>query len=371
MDFIDLKSQYARLEEQVTARFRSILEAGRFIMGQEVAELEAALAAWVGAGHCITCANGTDALYLALRYQGIGPGDAIFTTPFTFAATAEVISLCGATPVFVDVDPRTYNLDPEALQQALVRVRRQNRLQPRGIIAVDLYGLPADYTRLLPLARRENLFLLQDGAQSFGARLQGRRSPALADIGTTSFFPAKPLGCYGDGGALFTHDDDVAECLRSLRLHGKGSHKYEHKRIGVNSRLVTLQAAVLLEKLRIFPEEITLRQQVADRYTAALSPLLQVPVVPAGSTSVWAQYSVCHPERDRLITQLKEARIPTMIYYPQPLHLQPCFAFLGYAEGELPVSERLTRHIFSLPMGPYLKAEDQERIIRTLEALLA
>jgi dTDP-4-amino-4,6-dideoxygalactose transaminase len=371
MDFIDLKSQYARIETTLVERLRRVLVDGRFIMGPEVAELEQTLAAWVGSRHCVSCANGTDALHLALLCHGIGAGDVVFTSPFTFAASAEVISLRGATPVFVDVHPRTFNLEPQALERAVERVRKDGRLQARGIIAVDLFGLPADYDALMELARREGLFVVQDAAQSFGATSHGQRSPGLTDLGTTSFFPAKPLGCYGDGGALFTNDDDVAAALRSLRSHGKGSHKYEHTRIGLNSRLDTLQAAVLLEKFRIFPAELELRERVAQRYTQALESILQVPEIPPGRSSAWAQYSVCHAERDDLLRELKRAGIPTMVYYPVPLHLQPCYADLGYRKGDLPVSEDLSERIFSLPMSPYLAEEDQDRVVETLQKLLS
>lgn len=368
MEFIDLKTQYARLENPIHERLRSVLKHGRFINGPEVGALEQSLAEWTGTAHCVTCANGTDALHLALLHLGVGPGDAVITPPFTFAATAEVIAVCGATPVFVDVNPVTYNLDPQAVEAALSEIRRKKHFDPRGIIAVDLFGLPAEYDKLLDVAGRHGMFVLQDGAQSFGATLKGKRSPGLADIGTTSFFPAKPLGCYGDGGAIFTNDDAVAERLRSLRSHGQGRHKYEHKLVGLNSRLDTLQAAILLEKLRVFPEELELRQQIAERYTDALEHVLQVPQISTGWTSAWAQYSVCHEERDRLVQQLKASGVPTMIYYPQPLHLQPCYAHLGYREGELPVSEKLSRQIFSLPMGPYLTPRDQDRVISALES---
>lgn len=367
MDFIDLRAQYTRLEKRIQARLRNVMSTGSFINGPEVEELEKTLASWVGTAHCVSCANGTDALHLALLDLDVGPGDAVLTTSFTFAATAEMVALRGATPVFVDVDPITFNLSVAGVETALSEVRRKGQLRPRGIIAVDLFGLPADYESLGALARRDGLFIVQDAAQSFGGSLNGKRAPGLADIGTTSFFPAKPLGCYGDGGALFTNDEAQAERLRSLRSHGKGSHKYEHTRIGLNSRLDTIQAAILLEKFRVFPEELSLRQEIASRYTASLRGCVQVPSVPESYTSAWAQYSIRHEDRDRIRRELAMAGIPAVIYYPQPLHLQPCYAQLGYRKGDLPVCEQLAEQIFSLPMSPYLKRLDQDRVIAAVQ----
>jgi dTDP-4-amino-4,6-dideoxygalactose transaminase len=321
---------------------------------------------------------------MALMAYGIGPGDAIFTTPFTFIATAEVISLLGATPVFVDIDPRTFNIAPAKLALAIQAVKTNNaslhplpltphtsHLTPRGVIPVDLFGLPADYDAINAIAKDLGHFVIEDAAQSFGAEYKGKKACALADVACTSFFPAKPLGCYGDGGMCFTDNDELAAALDSIRVHGKGSHKYDNARIGINGRLDTLQAAILLSKFAIFPDEVTLRQEVANRYTALLAPhsLLLTPHVAEGYTSVWAQYSILARDGDHrtaLQKRLQENKIPTAIYYPKPLHMQTAFAFLGYAPGAFPVSEDAANRIFSLPMHPYLTIADQERIISAL-----
>ena len=369
MDFIDLKSQQQRISAALAENIQRVLAHGQYIMGPEVQELENRLAAYVGVKHAISCSSGTDALLMSLMAYGVGPGDAVFTTPFTFIATAEVIQLLGATPVFVDIDPQTFNLDPEALGESVSRLGQKPgtaHLKPRGIIPVDLFGQPADYDRIHTIARRHGLFVLEDAAQSFGATYKGRRAGALSAMAATSFFPAKPLGCYGDGGAVFTDDDGLAEILRSIRVHGQGKHKYEHVRIGLTGRLDTLQAAVLLAKLEIFDQEVTARQRVAQHYSEALHPVLEVPVVDPACTSVWAQYSVLSEPREPLLQKLKEAQIPTAIYYPLPLHLQRAFAHLGYQPGDFPVSESASRRIFSLPMHPYLGQADQEKIIQVL-----
>jgi UDP-2-acetamido-2-deoxy-ribo-hexuluronate aminotransferase len=306
---------------------------------------------------------------MPLMAYGVGPGDAIFTTPFTFIATAEVIRLLGATPVFVDIDPKTFNLDPEALAEAVGRLRQKPataHLKPKGIIPVDLFGQPADYDRIHTIAQGHGLFVLEDAAQSFGATYKGRRAGALAAAAATSFFPAKPLGCYGDGGAVFTDDDNLADVLRSIRVHGQGKDKYENVRIGLNGRLDTLQAAVLLAKLEIFDQEVVDRQRIAQQYSQALNASVEVPSVAPDCTSVWAQYSVLSEHRELLLKKLQEAQIPAAIYYPVPLHLQGAFAHLGYQAGDFPVSENASRRIFSLPMHPYLGQADQERIVQAL-----
>ncbi len=369
LDFIDLKAQQQRISDLLAENLQRVLAHGQYIMGPEVKELETRLAAYVGVKHAISCSSGTDALLMPLMAYGVGPGDAIFTTPFTFIATAEVIQLLGATPVFVDIDPQTFNLDPESLAEALNRLRQNPgtaQLQPKGIIPVDLFGQPADYDRIHAIAQGHGLFVLEDAAQSFGATYKGRRAGALAEVAATSFFPAKPLGCYGDGGAIFTDDDDLAEILGSIRVHGQGQHKYEHVRIGLNGRLDTLQAAVLLAKLEIFDQEVVARQRVARQYCEALKAVVAVPYVAPDCTSVWAQYSVLSEHRELLLQKLQEARIPTAIYYPLPLHLQRAFAHLGYKPGDFPVSESASRRIFSLPMHPYLGQADQERIVQAL-----
>jgi dTDP-4-amino-4,6-dideoxygalactose transaminase len=365
----------------------AVLDHGQYIMGPEIKQLEKQLAEFTRVKHAISCTSGTDALLLALMAYGVGPGDAIFTTPFTFIATAEVIQLLGATPVFVDIDPKTFNLDSGVLTKAVAELKStgssgyplpQNglvKLNPRGIIAVDLFGLPADYSAINRVARDAGLFVIEDAAQSFGATLNGLKACALGDIGCTSFFPAKPLGCYGDGGMCFTEDDQVAAAMDSIRVNGKGSDKYDNVRIGINGRMDTLQAAVLLSKFLVFPEEIELRQAVARRYNEMLGGLngLTVPQVPAGKTSVWAQYSLLADTgelRERLQKGLKDAGVPTAVYYPKPLHLQTAFRHLGHREGDFPFSENASCRIFSLPMHPYLDVKDQERIADSIRNIL-
>ena len=369
LDFVDLKSQQQQISAALAENIQRVLAHGQYVMGPEVQELETRLAAYVGVKHAVSCSSGTDALLMSLMAYGVGPGDAVFTTPFTFIATAEVIQLLGATPVFVDIDPKTFNLDPQALAEAVGRLGQNPgtaHLKPKGIIPVDLFGQPADYDRIHTIAQGHDLFVLEDAAQSFGATYKGRRAGALSEMAATSFFPAKPLGCYGDGGAVFTDDDDLAEVLRSIRVHGQGKHKYEHVRIGLTGRLDTLQAAVLLAKLEIFDQEVTARQRVARQYSEALHRVVEVPFVDPACTSVWAQYSVLSEHRELLLQKLQEAQIPTAIYYPLPLPLQRAFAHLGYKPGDFPVSESASRRIFSLPMHPYLGQADQERIIEVL-----
>ena len=372
MQFIDLKAQYGAIKDKIDRRIAGVLEHGGYIMGPEVAELERELSAYCGVNHTIGCANGTDALVLTLRALGIGPDDAVFTTPFTFFATAEAIVLAGASPVFADIDPRTFNLDPAALEAAIIRTRDEGRFNPRAVMTVDLFGLPADYEAIEPLCERYRLDLIADAAQGFGGEINGRRAGSFGRVATTSFFPAKPLGCYGDGGAIFTDDDDIAALLRSLRVHGKGEDKYDNVRIGTNSRLDALQAAILIEKLAVFPDEMEKRQLVADRYRRSLPNWLTAPYVPQGYVSSWAQYSVLAEsgaERSRIMAELGRAGIPTMIYYAKPLHLQTALSDLGYRQGDFPISEDVSGRIFSLPMSPYLTEEDQTRVLDTLHSL--
>ncbi|XPS85661.1 DegT/DnrJ/EryC1/StrS aminotransferase [Desulfosarcina variabilis str. Montpellier] len=356
-------------------------------MGPEVGELEAKLADFVGVTHAIGCASGTDALLMALMAFNVGSGDAIFTTPFTFIATAEVIRLLGATPVFVDIDPVTFNMDSVKLEKAIRAFHADDRslyplpnqgaspLTPRGIIPVDLFGLPSDYDQINAIAKANDLFVIQDAAQSFGGQYKGRNACGQADIGCTSFFPAKPLGCYGDGGMCFTDNEELAKTLLSIRVHGKGTHKYDNMRIGINGRLDTLQAAILKAKFDIFQEEVSQRNQAAQRYTEFLSPIthrtppINLPTVPSENKSVWAQYSVLATDenhRTQIQNALKEKGIPTAIYYPKPLHRQTAFASLGYQPGDFPISEDCSDRIFSLPMHPYLRSEDQEMIARVM-----
>jgi UDP-2-acetamido-2-deoxy-ribo-hexuluronate aminotransferase len=379
MEFIDLAAQQQTIRDRIEMNIKGVLSHGRYIMGPEIKELEGKLAEFVGVGHAVACSSGTDALLLALMAYGVGQGDAIITSPFTFIATAEVISLLGATPVFVDIDPVTFNLDPKHLEEAIQALtsgsggyplpRREGLpLRPKGVIPVDLFGLPADYDRINSVSRNQGLFVVEDAAQSFGAQYEGKRACSLGDIGCTSFFPAKPLGCYGDGGMCFTSDKNLAETMRSLSVHGQGSNKYENVRIGINGRLDTFQAAVLLAKLEIFPKEISMRDDVARNYSELLSNWkagVVVPRVPSGYNSVWAQYSVLAKDgnhRSQLQARLKEAGVPTAIYYPKPLHLQTAFRSLGYEPGDFPVSEGAASRIFSIPMHPYLSPKDQERI---------
>lgn len=372
MQFIDLKAQQERIRPQIDAAVKRVLDHGRYIMGPEVAELEQMLAQYAGTRHAIGCSSGTDALLLPLLAYGIGPGDAVFTTPFTFFATSEMISLTGATPVFVDIEPETFNMDPLKLTIAIADVVKEGKLTPRGIMPVDLFGLPADYDAIMAIAEEYCLFVLEDAAQAFGATYKGRRAPGLAHVGATSFFPAKPLGCYGDGGAVFTDDDIMAEKIRSLLVHGKGTDKYNNIRIGLNARLDTLQAAILIEKLKIYQEETDLRQQVAQRYTDALtanggSPFSIIsPTIPAGSISVWAQYTIRCENRDDLQSRFQQAGIPTMVYYVKPTHLLDAMAYLGCREGDFPVAEYAARTVLSLPFYPYLTGEAQDQIIRKL-----
>lgn len=370
--FIDLAAQRARISTAIEDAILKVVRHGGYIMGPEVARLEADLAAFCGATHAISCANGTDALALVLMAKGVRPGQAILCPSFTFAATAEVIAWLGATPVFVDVSEDTFNLDVESLR-AGIRTARERGLQPVGIIAVDLFGLPADYDAIEPVCAGEGLWLLCDAAQSFGATYRGRRVGEIGLATTTSFFPAKPLGCYGDGGAIFTHDSDLAAVIRSMRVHGQGEDKYDNVRVGMNGRLDTMQAAVLLEKLKIFPDEIEARQRVARRYGELLGDVVATPLVPDDTTSVWAQYTLRLGSVDRhaFQTRLKDAGVPTAVYYPKPLHRQPAYEHHPVAGNGLPVSERLAREVVSLPMHPYLDHATQDRIVSAVRDALA
>jgi UDP-2-acetamido-2-deoxy-ribo-hexuluronate aminotransferase len=375
MEFVDLKNQYEIVKYSVLDRINTVLRHGKFIMGPEVKELEDRLASYVDCQHCVSCSSGTDALLMSLMAYDLGPGDAIFTTPFTFIATAEVISLLGATPIFVDIEEKTFNINAKKLKKAIKDVHEgkfsgrgiNKSLQPKGIIAVDLFGLPADYDAINEVAKEYGLYVIEDAAQSFGGGYRGKKACNLADVAATSFFPAKPLGCYGDGGAVLTNSNEIAQRIRSLRVHGKGQHKYDNVRIGINGRLDTLQAGILLAKLEVFDEENEKRQRVADIYTQGLKNTVTVPFVPSGYESAWAQYSVITKNRDRLIQRLSTENIPTAIYYPTPLHLQTAFSFLGYKIGDFPISERVSNEILSLPMHPYLTHDDQKIIINVFQ----
>lgn len=355
--FIDLKAQQERIRSQIDAAIRGVLEHGQYIMGPEVSELEKQLAKFCGVKHAISCANGTDALVLGLMAKNVGSGDAVFVPSFTFAATAEVVAWLGATPLFIDSLPDTYNLDPKSLELG-IQTAKKSGLRPVGIIPVDLFGQPADYSAIQAIADEYELWVMADGAQSFGAVYKGRTVGSIGDMATTSFFPAKPLGCYGDGGAIFTDDDELASIIKSLRVHGQGTDKYDNVRIGMNGRLDTIQAAILIEKLKIFPDELIARQQTADAYNEALKDVVQIPYIIERATSAWAQYTVRlskTTKRTKLIEDLKKVGIPTMVYYVKPLHLQTAYRNYPTATGgALPVCEALADEVLSLPMSGYV-----------------
>jgi dTDP-4-amino-4,6-dideoxygalactose transaminase len=361
--FIDLKSQQNRIRPQIDAAIARVLDHGGYVMGPEVGAFEKQLAAFGEAQLALSCANGTDAVVLPLMAWGVGPGDAVFCPSFTFAATAEVVPWTGATPVFVDILPDTYNMDPAHLERAIEGVKRDGRLKPAAVIAVDLFGQPADYPKIAEICRRHGLKLLADSAQGFGCTLDGQHPLHWADATATSFFPAKPLGCYGDGGAVLTNDADLWKRMDSLRIHGKGEDKYDNVVIGMNSRLDSIQAAILIEKLAIFADEITLRNTVADRYAAGLAGAVGVPAVIAGGASVWAQYTIETDDRDGLAAHLKAQGIPTAAYYPKPLHLQTAYKAFPVGGNGLPVSEAKAGRVLSLPMHPYLSEADQSLIV--------
>jgi len=369
VEFVDLKTQQARIRPQIDAAMKRVLEHGQYIMGPEVKTLERDLAAFCGAKHAISCSSGTDALLIALMAKGVGPGDAVLCPAFTYTATPESIALLGASPVFVDVDADTFNLDVAGLAAGLDAAVMAG-LKPKAIVVVDLFGQPADYPAIEAFAAEHGLWVLADAAQSFGASLNGRKVGTFGAITATSFFPAKPLGCYGDGGAIFTDDDAIAEVMRSIRLHGKGNDKYDIVRIGVNGRLDTLQAAILIEKLKIFPDEIRARDAAAERYSNsnALSRHVKVPSLAPGAASVWAQYTVTVPggRRDGVAKSMKLAGVPTQVYYPRPVPAQEAYRHYPVAKGGVPVSDRLPSEVMSLPMHAYLTGAVQTHIIGSL-----
>lgn len=363
MQFIDLAAQYKHLKQKIDQRIQTVLDHGHYIMGPEVEELEQKLAEYVGVKHCISCANGTDALQLAMLVLDIKPGDAVFCPTFTFFATAEVIAYAGATPVFVDSDEKTFNICPADLERRIEKVIAEGVLKPRAIIAVDLFGLPADYPALTKIAEKYNLKLIEDAAQGFGGEINGKRAGSFGDLATTSFFPAKPLGCYGDGGAIFTNNDEYAALFRSYRVHGKGKDKYDNIRIGINSRLDTIQAAILLEKLAIFPTELIARNQAAEKYNQSLAGKYVIPYVPTGYLSSWAQYTVVSSNRDAEMAAYKEQGIPTMIYYGTCMHQQTAFNYLQYSDADFPIATKLAKQVFSLPMHPYMKHSKDSALV--------
>lgn len=375
MQFRDLHAQREALKSEINAAVLNAIDDGRYISGPQVGELEEQLASYVGVKHCITCANGTDALQLALMAWGIGPGDAVFVPDFTFFSSGEVVSAVGATPVFVDVDERSFNIDPVKLESAIRFVESEGRFVPRVVVAVDLFGLPADYPAIRPICDAHGLLLLEDGAQGFGGSIGEKRSCSFGDISTTSFFPAKPLGCYGDGGALFTDSDEWATIIRSFAVHGKGSMKYDNVRIGMNSRLDTIQAAVLQVKLKAFADyEVDDVNRVADWYDEVLADSsLILPKRYRGFTSSWAQYTVQLPEasnRHTLQAELKERGIPTMVYYPKPMHEQRAFSGICVIPDQCTTTDRLCQTVLALPMGPYVREEDVRSVTTELHRLL-
>ena len=377
MQFRDLAKQYQVLKTDIDNAMLSVASGAHYIMGPQVKELEEQLAAYTGVKHCLTCANGTDALTLALKAWGIGPGDAVFVPDFTFFASAEVVALEGATPVFVDVDDVTFNIDVNSLEAAIKSILAAGQLTPKVIVAVDLYGLPANYPAIKSVAKQYGLLILEDGAQGFGGSINGQKACSFGDIATTSFFPAKPLGCYGDGGAVFTNNDEWAQLINSYRVHGKGTDKYDNVRIGMNSRLDTIQAAILQIKLRAFDKEVELVNEAARRYTELLKDYVKTPVIPEGFGSSWAQYTIQlsnEQQRNKLQQALKEAGIPSMIYYPKPMHQQTAFnnaqCLMHNAQLNCNVAERLCSTVLSLPMHPYIEAADIKQICATLIASL-
>ena len=371
MQFRDLKAQYQVLKPEIDAGIEAVIESSAFILGKPVTELENKLAEYVGRKHCVGCANGTDALQLALMIWGIGPGDAVFTSDFTYFASAGSSSILGATPVLVDIDLATFNMDPEALEMQIQRVKAEGRLTPKAIVPVDLFGLPANYDRILPIAEKYGLKVLEDAAQGFGGNLRGKQAGSFGDISTTSFFPAKPLGCYGDGGAIFTDDDEVDARLRSLRAQGKSpTDKYDNREIGMNSRLDTLQAAILLPKFRAFVEyELDAVNKAAEWYTERLKDKYVTPVVPEGYYSSWAQYTVLLKDqetRDAMQKRLKEKGIPSMIYYPRGLHQQEAYRWMNLPDEWYPNTMEATRRVLSLPMHPYMTEETVDTVVSAM-----
>ncbi|MDB9971281.1 DegT/DnrJ/EryC1/StrS family aminotransferase [Alphaproteobacteria bacterium] len=362
--FIDLAAQQKRLHSKITNRINTVLSHGKYIMGPEVSELEKELEIYTGANHAVTCGSGTDALVLALMSYNIGPGDIVFCPAFTFPATAEAIAILGATPYFIDVEEETFNISINSLNEAIIDIMKDNTYKMKAIIAVDLYGLPANYKALKDIAKTNNLKLIADAAQSFGAEYFNKKVGFLADITCISFFPAKPLGCYGDGGAIITNNEFIAQKIKSLRVHGKGKSKYEIDYIGLNSRLDTIQAAIILAKLEDFDWEFKKRNSIAHNYTTALKEKISTPYIPEESKSIWAQYTVRHKDREMIQNDLKSKGIPTMVYYPVPMHMQK--AYKKFYRGRLINSEKLAQEVFSLPMYPDMSNEDQEYIIENI-----
>ncbi|HEX2938612.1 MAG TPA: DegT/DnrJ/EryC1/StrS family aminotransferase [Ruminiclostridium sp.] len=374
MEFRDLKAQYSALKTEIDAEIAEVIGSTSFISGQKVKQLEQQLCEFVGVKHCVSCASGTDALLLPLMAWGIGKGDAVFVPDFTFFATAEVAAKLGAVPVFVDINKETFNMDPQKLETAIEKVKSEGRLKPRAVIPVDLFGQPADYPEIQKIAEKYGLLILEDAAQGFGGRIGDKKAGSFGDVAATSFFPAKPLGCYGDGGAVFTNDDNLALLIRSLSIHGKGKNKYDNVRIGLNSRLDTIQAAVLMPKLKALKEyELDRVNEAASAYTDLLNRTVQTPHIKSGFYSSWAQYSVLlkdSVQREKVQTELKEAGIPTNIYYPKPLHRQTAFSYLESDDNTCPTAQDVCSRILALPMHPYLESGTIKFICEKLKQAL-
>lgn len=371
MQFRDLKKQYEVLKKEIDKEIEDVILSSRFIGGSKVKDLEESLAEYVGTKHCITCGNGTDALELSLMAWGIGEGDVVFVPDFTFFSSGEIVSSLGATPIFVDVDYDTYNLDAKKLDEAVLEIQKNKNLSPKVVIAVDLFGLPANYKAIKEVAGKYNLKILEDGAQGFGGEIDGKRACSFGDIGTTSFFPAKPLGCYGDGGAIFTNDDEIAEMIRSLCVHGKGRMKYDNIRIGMNSRLDALQAGILMPKFKAFKEyEVADVNRAAALYTEKLKGIVKLPLIPEGYLSSFAQYTIkleSEEKRDELKNKLQEKGIPSMIYYPKPMHLQEAFGKENLGTGDFEVTNKLSATVLSLPIHPYITETDIDEVVQVIK----
>ena len=371
MQFIDLKTQQKEIRNNIDQRIKKVLDHGKYIMGPEVDELEERLADYVNVKHCITCSSGTDALLIPLLAMDIGPGDSVLTTPFTYIATAEVIALVGATPVFCDIYDKTFNINPDVLSNAL-KFAYSKKLKPKAIMPVDLFGLPARYRLIEKFAAENGLMVIEDAAQGFGGQINEKRAGSFGNVAGTSFFPAKPLGCYGDGGAIFTNSDELAKKMRSIRVHGGGKDKYENQRIGINGRLDTLQAAILLEKIEIFDNELILRNNIAKYYTQNINKIFIPPHTPDKYYSSWAQYSIILPndiKREDVIEKLKNQGIPSMVYYKIPVHLQEGYKNYEYRIGDFPTSEKSSENILSLPMHPYLNQDNQDEVLSVLNSI--
>lgn len=372
MQFIDLNQQYHKIKEDMNGRIHKVLEHQHFIMGPEIQEMEKKLAEFTGRKYAFSCSSGTDALILPLMAMELSKTDAVFVPSFTFFASGECVALVGATPVFVDCD-ETYNISPEKLRESIEKTKKEGKLTPKGIIPVDLFGLPADYDAILEIAKEYDLFVLEDAAQGFGGEYKGKKAGSFGDVSTTSFFPAKPLGCYGDGGAVFTDDDSLADKIYSIRVHGQGTSRYDNIRIGLNARMDTIQAAVILSKLEIFEEEIRQRQKVAGQYREELEGCFKLPVIPDYCLSAWAQFTLQakdEEQRDFIIRKMKEFDIPIMVYYILPLHMQTAFEYLNYNEGDLPLCDKFSKKVFSVPMHPYLSNSDISFICDKLKSCI-